>query len=203
MLEAMLQGWARQQRTRFLNEKGTIKPREAMVRRLVDFSNLYPWQWQPADAEAFISHLRSPNRSRPIVMSAGRGYETTLALFMGFITDRRYGWAAECLERFGQAPPQIFHEDNPVAHAAEYEGQPERRPLTYDEVQALFDAADGRGDEAQSRGPHRPVDRDPGLCPAQDSLRLRAAAQRVPDARPPRPPPRPGTAAARQLRRPL
>ncbi len=112
MLEAMLQGWARQQRTRFLNEKGTIKPREAMVRRLVDFSNLYPWQWQPADAEAFISHLRSPNRSRPIVMSTGRGYETTLALFMGFITDRRYGWAAECLERFGQAPQQIFPEDN-------------------------------------------------------------------------------------------
>jgi site-specific recombinase XerD len=152
MLEGMLQGWARQQRTRFLNEKGTIKPREAMVRRLADFSSLYPWQWQPADAGAFISHLRSPNRSRPIVMSTGRGYETTLALFMGFITDRRYGWAAECLERFGQAPQQIFHEDNRVAHVAEYEGQPERRPLTYDEVQALFDVADGRVDEAQSRG---------------------------------------------------
>lgn len=42
MLEGMLQGWARQQRTRFLNEKGTIKPREAMVRRLADFSSLYP-----------------------------------------------------------------------------------------------------------------------------------------------------------------
>ena len=44
MLEAMLQGWARQQRARFLNEEGTIKPRLAMVRRLVDFTNLYPWQ---------------------------------------------------------------------------------------------------------------------------------------------------------------
>ncbi|MFJ9372422.1 tyrosine-type recombinase/integrase [Streptomyces sp. NPDC101455] len=152
MLEAMLQGWARQQRARFLNEDGTIKPREAMVRRLVGFTNEYPWQWQPADAEAFISHLRSPNRSRPIVMSTGRGYETTLALFMGFITDRRYGWAAECLERFGQAPQQIFHEDNRVAHVAEYEGQPGRRPLTYDEIQALFDAADGRAEDAQTRG---------------------------------------------------
>jgi len=152
-MEAMLQGWAQQQRARFLNEEGTIKPRRAMVRRLADFTNLYPWQWQPADAEAFISHLRSPNRSRPVVMSTGRGYETTLALFMSFITDGRYGWAAECLERFGQAPQQIFHEDNRVAHVAEYEGQPGRRPLTYDEVQSLFDAADGQAEEAQARGP--------------------------------------------------
>lgn len=151
LLEAMLQGWARQQRTRFLNEEGTIKPREAMVRRLVEFTNEYPWQWQPADGEAFIAHLRSPNRKKPIVMSTGRGYETTLALFMNFITDRRYGWSSECLERFGQVPQQIFHEDNRVAHVAEYEGQPERRPLTYDEIQALFDAADGRAEEAKTR----------------------------------------------------
>lgn len=152
MLDAMLKGWARQQRTRFLNEEGTIKPRLATVRRLVDFTNLYPWEWQSADAEAFISYLRSPNRSRPIVMSTGRGYETTLALFMSFITDGRYGWAVACLERFGQAPQQIFHEDNRVAHASEYEGQPGRRALTYDEVQALFDAADGQVEVAQTRG---------------------------------------------------
>ena len=66
---AMLQGWAGQQRAPFLNEEGTIRPRLAMVRRLVDFTNLYPWQWQPADAEAFISHIRSPSRNNPVVMS--------------------------------------------------------------------------------------------------------------------------------------
>lgn len=86
------------------------------------------------------------------MMSTGRGYETTLALFMGFITDGRYGWAAECLERFGQAPQQIFHEENRVAHVAGYEGQPARRPLTYDEVQALFDAADGQVEQARALG---------------------------------------------------
>lgn len=152
MLEAMLRGWERQQRSRFLHEEGTIKPRTAMVRRLVEFTNAYPWEWQPADGEAFIAHLRSPSRARPIVMSTGRGYETTLALFMDFVTDRRYGWAEQCLERFGQAPQQIFHEDNRVAHVAEHEGQPGRRPLTYDEVQSLFDAVDGRVESAQGRG---------------------------------------------------
>jgi integrase len=34
----------------------------------------------------------------------------------------------------------------------EFEGQPHRRPLAYDEVQALFDAADGRVEEIRSRG---------------------------------------------------
>jgi integrase/recombinase XerC len=152
VLEAMLAGWVRQQRTRFLSEEGTIQPRVLLVRRLVGFTNQYPWEWEPADGEEFIAHLRSPNRGRRIAMSTVRGYETTLALFMGYLTDRRYGWAQECLERFGQAPAQIFHEDNRVAHVGEYEGRPERRPLTYDEVQALFDAVDGRVEEIRGRG---------------------------------------------------
>ncbi|MEU4579713.1 tyrosine-type recombinase/integrase [Nonomuraea sp. NPDC023979] len=85
-------------------------------------------------------------------MSTGRGYETTLAMFMSFLTDRQYGWSEQCLERFGQVPQQIFHEDNRVAHVVEYEGRPGRRPLTYDEVQALFDAVDGRVEQARARG---------------------------------------------------
>lgn len=48
---------------------------------------------------------------RSIKVKVGRGYETTLSLFMSFITDGRYGWSAECLERFGQVPQQVFHED--------------------------------------------------------------------------------------------
>lgn len=148
----MLGGWVRQQKTRFLREKSTIQPRVSLVRRLVDFTNSYPWEWQPADAEAFIAHLQSSNRSKPIAMSTGRGYETTLALFMEYLTDRRYGWPEECSRRFGHFPQQIFTEDNRVAHVVDYEGHPARRPLTYDEVQALFDVIDGRVEEARSQG---------------------------------------------------
>ena len=55
------------------------------------------------------------------------------------------------MEQFGSAPQQILHEWNTVAHVTDYEGQPGRRPLTYDEVQALFDAADSRVDDARAR----------------------------------------------------
>jgi integrase len=148
----MLTGWVRQQQTRFLSEQGTIKPRVALVRRLAEFTNAYPWEWTPSDVEAFFSQLRSSSGRKPIEMSTGRGYTQTPSVFMEYITDRRYGWPEECLERFGQFPQQILHEDNTVVHASEYEGKPGRRPLTYDEVQSLFDALDTKVDTARASG---------------------------------------------------
>lgn len=44
VFEAMLSGWARQQSARFLDQEATIGPRLALVRRLMSFSGLYPWQ---------------------------------------------------------------------------------------------------------------------------------------------------------------
>ena len=71
---------------------------------------------------------------------------------MDFICDPRYGWLSECQERFGRVPAQILHEWNSATHVAEFEGQPGRRPLTYDEVQALFDAADGMAEDKRAQG---------------------------------------------------
>jgi site-specific recombinase XerD len=148
VFEAMLEGWARQQRVRFL-KADTVKSRVDLVRRLAEFSNEYPWQWQAAEVEAFVDHLRSG--PRPIVVSTARTYLGDLRLFLGYVTDPRYGWPTQCLERFGAVPQQVLGEWNTVPHVTEYEGQPGRRPLTYDEVQALFDAADGRVEEIRSR----------------------------------------------------
>ncbi|MFJ2034312.1 tyrosine-type recombinase/integrase [Streptosporangium sp. NPDC087985] len=167
VFEAMLAGWARQQRTRFLNDEGTIGPRMSLVRRLSEFTNTYPWQWEPSDGEDFIVHLRSTGRKRPIVMSTARGYELAISLFMEYVTDRRYGWPAVCWDRFMQVPQQIFHDGNTVTHVTDFEGQPGRRPLTYDEVQALFDAADGRVEAAQRRG------RKGGLTALRDAALLK------------------------------
>jgi hypothetical protein len=36
-------------------------------------------------------------------------------------------------------------------HVTDYEGDPRRRPLTYDEIQALFDAADGHVEDIRAR----------------------------------------------------
>lgn len=148
VFEAMLDGWVRQQRVRFL-KADTIQGRVDLVRRLAVFSNQYPWQWRAAEVEAFVDHLRSG--PRPIVVSTARTYLCELRLFLAYVTDPRYGWTAQCLDRFGAAPQQVLGEWNTLAHVTDYEGQPGRRPLTYEEVQALFDAADGLVEEIRSR----------------------------------------------------
>lgn len=147
---AMLQGWAAQQHARFLNPDGTIKRREQLVRRFAVFTGLYPWQWQVAEVDAFFTMLRCRG-DRPIAVSTGRNYEDALRLFLEYVTDLRYGWPAACESRFGQVPAQLLHERNTVRHRSEYEGDARRRPLTYDELQALFDAADARVAEIRAR----------------------------------------------------
>ena len=149
VFEAMLDGWARQQRVRFLKAE-TIDRRLELVRRMFQFSNLYPWQWTAEEVEAFIDGMRSG--SRPIAVSTARAHLGGLQMFLAYATDGRYGWPAVCLERFGEAPQQVLGEWNTVQHTNGYEGQPGRRPLTYDEVQALFDAADGRVEKIRALG---------------------------------------------------
>ncbi len=149
LVEAMLKGWESQQRARFLRD-ATIAPRLRLVRRFVEFSGLYPWQWTPAEGEAWISALRSG--PSPLRLSTARNYEIDIRMFCEYLLDHRYGWVAECTQQFGQGPQQVFHEDNSIIHVGEYEGDPTRRPLTYDEVQALFDAADARVGLIRSRG---------------------------------------------------
>jgi integrase/recombinase XerD len=145
---AMLSGWADQQRARFLR-RATIQARESVVRRFVDFSGEYPWRWRPDDGDAWLAQLRST--SPPAAVSTARGYQVALRMFCDFITDNRYRWKALCAERFGEVPMQIRHEWNVITHVTEYEGRLGRRPLSYEEVQALFDAADGRAEQARKR----------------------------------------------------
>ena len=148
VLDGMVQGWEIQQHVRFL-KADTIRRRTSVVRRMVDFSNLYPWQWTAPEIEAFITSLTSGES--PIVSSTARSYTGDLRMFLEYLTDGRYGWQKACLERFGEAPRQVLDEWNTVVHASDYEGRPGRRPLTYDEVQQLFDAADDRVDRARAQ----------------------------------------------------
>lgn len=148
VLDGMLEGWERQQRVRFL-KADTLRRRRRVVERLVEFSGLYPWQWTAPEVEAFIDHLRG---QAAIGQSTARGYLIDIRLFLEYLTDARYGWQAVCAERFGEAPQQLLDEWNMVLHLDAYEGTPGRRPLSYDEVQALFDAADDRVDRAAASG---------------------------------------------------
>ena len=149
VFEAMLSGWQTQQRSRYL-KAATIEDRVRLVRRFAVFTNEFPWAWTPGDVEDWTSGLVS--EPGPLAHSTVRAYQQTLALFMGYVTDGRYGWVGECERRFGRVPVQICHEWNTLAHRAEYEGRPGNRPLTREELQRFLDCCDERVARARRLG---------------------------------------------------
>ena len=141
MVEAMLQGWRAQQMARGLKDDTTIGPREGLVRRFLEFTNEYPWEWTPAHMDEWSVQLMS---EKHLAASTIRGYQCSLRLFTEFLTDSRYGWVAACEQAFGPGrhPVAIAHEWNTIVHLQDYEGRPEARPFTRQELQRFLDYAD-------------------------------------------------------------
>ena len=141
MFASMLDGWARQQRSRMLRE-ATIRSGVRLVGRVRESAERWPWEWTAADVEDFISDLASaPHHRRPATL---RNYQSQLRGFLGFLVDERYPWRLICGGCFRQAPVQLLDEYNAIAHVNEHESDPRRRALTRDELQALFDEGDRR-----------------------------------------------------------
>jgi site-specific recombinase XerD len=146
VFEAMLRGWRAQQVARGLRED-TIDARMRLVRRFLAFTNEYPWGWGPAQVEEWTLSLQAERHLAPATI---RGYQVDVRLFSEYLTDARYGWAAVCEETFGPGvfPVAICHEWNTIAHLNDYEGSPEARPFTREELQRFFDYADDQVERA-------------------------------------------------------
>lgn len=144
LFESMLEGWGRQQRSRRLSGP-LVESRERLVRRFQAFTMAWPWAWTPEQVELWSC-------SGGWAHSTIRSYQGALAVFLDYVCDARYGWLAECEQRVGARPVQVCHEWNTAAHVADYEGRPERRPLTRVELQAFLDAADDRVESAALSG---------------------------------------------------
>jgi integrase/recombinase XerC len=143
LFEAMLEGWRRQQAARRLTG-ALIDGRERVIRRFGAFTGGFPWQWTPGQVETWIAEGGWAH-------STIRSYQGSVALFLAYACDPRYGWVAECEQQVGARPVQVVHEWNTAVHVAGYEGRPGRRPLTRAELQAFFDTADDHV-EAQAAG---------------------------------------------------
>jgi integrase/recombinase XerC len=146
MFEAMLSGWRAQQIARGLRED-TIAPRDRLVRRFGEFASEYPWAWSPKHMDEWSLHLTAEEHLAP---STIRSYQCTLRQFTEFLVDGRYGWGTACEEAFGPGshPVVICHEWNTIAHLSDYEGSPEARPFTREEMQRFLDYADEQVERA-------------------------------------------------------
>lgn len=150
MFDAMLRGWRAQQVARGL-KPDTIDAREQLVRRFMAEANEYPWAWTAAHVEEWILSLTA---ERHLALSTVRGYQVDLRLFNEYLLDARYGWAGACQGAFGPGvhPVAVFHEWNTVTHLDDYEGSPEARPFSRDELQTFFNHADAQVERAAVSG---------------------------------------------------
>ena len=103
--------------------------------------------WGPSHVDEWTQALTGERHLAP---STIRGYQMDLRLFTEFLCDGRYGWAAACEKEFGHGchPVPICHEWNTIAHLNGYEGSPEARPFTREELQRFLDYADDQVDRA-------------------------------------------------------
>ncbi len=140
MFEAMLRGWRAQQTARGLRED-TIGARERLMRRFGEFTGDYPWAWTAGRVDEWSLHLTAEQHLAP---STIRSYQCSLRAFTEYLTDGRYAWVPECEGAFGPGvhPVPIVHEWNTIAHLNDYEGDPEARPFTRQELQRFLDYAD-------------------------------------------------------------
>ena len=149
VLEAMLEGWGKQQLGGRGLAPGTVKQRRAVVRQFLGHAGEYPWNWTAAHLDEWSADLVSVAGK---AKSTIRNHHDAVRSFESYLVAPQYRWAEECQARFGTHPVQICFESNTTAHLVDYEGDPDRRPMTREELQQFFDYADDRVDQAVRSG---------------------------------------------------
>ncbi|MEV6527401.1 tyrosine-type recombinase/integrase [Longispora sp. NPDC051575] len=145
----MLRGWEAQQIGGRGLRRATVNDRVGVIRRFLSYTNEYPWNWMPAHLDEWMVDLVS---ARGRAKSTIRTYQDAVRSFCDYLIRPEYHWAAECEKRFGTHPVQICFEWNTLAHLSDYEGHPDRRPLTRAELQRFFDYADDQVEAALRQG---------------------------------------------------
>lgn len=148
LFEAMLEGWRNQGLARNL-ARSTVQARERQVRAFQAHAATFPWEWTALHADEWFADLRAVHHC---TRSTVRGYQVAVRGFCSFALDPAYGWAEECMRRFGTHPVQIITDVNSAQHVADVESEPAKRPFTRRELQDLFDYADEQVELKRSQG---------------------------------------------------
>ena len=148
VLAEMLAGWRNQQLSRNLKHD-TIEQRERLVQRFHEYTNEYPWQWQPGHVDEFFGDLRSERHAKQATIG---GYQAALRLFCAYVSSPDYGWVDLSERLFGTHPAQVCFDWNTAAHVQDSESQPTKRAFTRRELQNFFDRADDEVTRIASAG---------------------------------------------------
>jgi integrase/recombinase XerC len=99
----------------------------------------YAWEWTMDDVDAWGAQLVDNN-----ARSTVRGQQGALRAFLAYATDPAYSYARRCAALFHAELRQLCVPENTTIHTFATEGNPERRPLTDEELSRLFAALHAR-----------------------------------------------------------
>ena len=131
MLDAMLRGWRAQQKSRGMRDE-TAADRERLVRRFCEFTNEYPWRWTAGHVDEWSAYLTGERHLAPSTIRLTRAM---CGCSPSSSSTHAMAGGPACEEAFGTYPVAICHEWNTLAHLNDYEGSPEARPFTREELQ--------------------------------------------------------------------
>ncbi len=147
LFSEMTTSWQTEMTARHLGTS-YVNNRAIVVNRFRDHCETDPWEWRPEFMNAWSAELIAEGLSGSTI----RSYQGAVRQFCEHVTNPAYEWIERCEERFGTHPVQICFEWNTTAHVEELECDPQRRPLTRDEVAVFLAHLHERTLAAQAKG---------------------------------------------------
>lgn len=134
----MLEKWATRRMGALRHLKRSVENDIAVIHDMLIHTRNAPWYWTEDDFDAWCETI---GIERALAVSTQRKYQSAIRSFFNYIVDNAK-FKNEVRRQYGVDLRQICHSENCIAHVHERELAKERRALTHEEINQLFDAYD-------------------------------------------------------------
>ncbi|MEN6587276.1 MAG: tyrosine-type recombinase/integrase [Sulfuricella sp.] len=132
----MLEKWSTRRVGSQRHQKRSVEHDLAVVRDMLNHSGKAPWYWTEDDFDAWCDNV---GVERALAVSTQRKYQSAIRNFFDYIVDN-VKFRNQVRRQYNIDLRQICHPENCIPHISERELAKERRALTHEEIERLFDA---------------------------------------------------------------
>lgn len=137
LFDAIVAAWVQRRTGALRHHIRSVTRDVSIVRDFTAHSGLPPWRWTEDDFDAWCEHLAHDRR---LQVASQRHYQGAIRVFLDYLTTN-VKFRGDVHSRFGVSPRQICTDENCIPHNVQNERSAlhERRALTHDEIERLFD----------------------------------------------------------------
>jgi site-specific recombinase XerD len=137
LFETIVAAWVQRRTGALRHNVRSITRDTSIVRDFTAHSGLPPWRWTEDAFDDWCQHLA---HDRKLQVASQRHYQGAIRVFLDYLT-ANVKFRNDVRSQFGLEPRQICTDENCIPHNVENERSAlhERRALTHNEIQRLFD----------------------------------------------------------------